>query len=213
MSVATPQAESRVLLSNVAWSTFEALLAENECRGTRFAFDRGFLEIMSPSVEHERIKTLLGRMIEFMVVELNIPISSGGSTTLKDEMKQRGLEPDECYFVANEPRMRGRDDYDAAVDPPPDLAIEVGISRSALNKLAIYADFAVPEVWIHDGTALRVYHLQPEGGYVQQDHSRSFPFLPLDEVHRFLGRRNATDETTWIRSFRDWVRRLDTKRQ
>jgi Uma2 family endonuclease len=208
MSVASPQTESRVLLSRVAWSTFEALLAENDCRGTRFTYDRGYLEITSPSYKHERISRLLGRMIETLTEELGIAISTGGSTTLKDELKQRGLEPDECYYVANEPRMRGRDDYDPAVDPPPDLAIEVDISRSSLNKLAIYADLGVPEVWMHDGAALRVYQLKSEGGYAPQERSPSFPFLPLEEVQRFLDQRNTTDETSWIRSFRDWVRGL-----
>ena len=120
MSIATLPCENRVLLSGVAWSTYEALLADTQCSGTRFTYDRGYLEIMSPSREHERIKSLLGRMIEAMTEELDIPISSGGSTTLKAELKQRGAEPDECYYVANEPRMRGREDYDPAVDPPPE---------------------------------------------------------------------------------------------
>ncbi|MGA2617813.1 MAG: Uma2 family endonuclease [Thermoguttaceae bacterium] len=208
MSVAAPQAESRVLLFNVAWSTFEALLADNDSRGTRFTYDQGTLEIMSPSREHERIGVLLGRMIAIMAMELDIPISSGGSTTLKDRLKERGIEPDECFYVSNEPRMRARDDYDPAVDPPPDLAIEVDISRSSLNKLAIYADLGVPEVWMHDGTALCVYQLQSDGSYTKQDHSPAFPFLPLEEVQRFLEQRNTTDESSWMRAFRDWVRQL-----
>ncbi len=107
MSVAAPQAESRVLLFNVAWSTFEALLADNDSRGTRFTYDRGMLEITSPSRGHERIRLLLGRMIETMTLELDIPISSGGSTTLKARLKERGIEPDGCFYVANERRMRG----------------------------------------------------------------------------------------------------------
>ncbi len=82
------------------------------------------------------------------------------------------------------------------------------ISRSSLNKLAIYADLGVPEVWLHDGAALCVYQLQPDGSYTQQDHSPAFPFLPLEEVQRFLDRRNTTDETSWMRAFRDWVREL-----
>jgi Uma2 family endonuclease len=208
MSVATLQAETRVLLSRVSWSTFEALLADNDCRGTRFTYDQGYLEIMSPSREHERIGRCLGRMIGILTMELDIPISSGGSTTLKAELKQRGIEPDECFYVANEPRMRGRDDYDPAVDPPPDLVIEVDISRSSLNKLAIYADLGVPEVWMHDGAALRVYQLGPDGEYLQQERSLSFPFLAAAEIQRFLDDRNTTDETSWIRSFRDWVRGL-----
>jgi Uma2 family endonuclease len=208
MSVATLQPESRVLLTQISWSTFEALLADNDCRGTRFTYDRGYLEITSPSRVHEQIGRLLGTMIRIMTMELNIPISSGGSPTLKDELHQRGIEPDECFYVANEPRMRGRDDYNPAVDPPPDLAIEVDISRSSLNKLTIYADLGVPEVWMHDGTAIRVYRLQSDRTYALQDRSPAFPFLPLEEVQRFLDQRNATDETSWMLSFRDWARGL-----
>ncbi|MGA2064074.1 MAG: Uma2 family endonuclease [Thermoguttaceae bacterium] len=208
MSVATPQPESRVVLSGIAWSTFEALLADNDCRGTRFTYDRGRLEIMSPSSEHEWVKRLLGRVVEIATMELAIPIRSAGSTTLKDAMRQHGLEPDECYYVGNEPRMRGRGSYDPAVDPPPDLAIEVDISRSSLNKLSMYAGFGVPEVWLYDGATLRAYQLQSDGTYTRQDRSPALPFLPLEEVKRFLDRRMASDETSWICSFRDWVRGL-----
>ena len=208
MSVVFPQAENRILLRNVSWSTFESLAAENESGGTRFTYDRGDLEIVSPSTDHERIKTLLGRMIETVTLELDIAIMSAGSTTMKYELKQRGLEPDECYYVANESRMRGRDEYDPAVDPPPDLVIEVDISRSSIDKLPIYADFGVPEVWMYEGGAIRVYHLQSDGSYLQQPGSCSFPWLPMADVRRFLDQRNATDETTLMRSFRDWVRNL-----
>ena len=204
----TRQAENRVLLSNVAWSTFESLLAENESRGTRFTYDRGYLEIMSPSREHELVKTLLGRMVELMAVELNIPISSGGSTTLKEEFKQRGLEPDECYYVANEPAMRGRDEYDAAVDPPPDLVIEVDISRGSLDKLPIYADFGVPEVWLFEDTTLRILTLAADGAYHPQEQSLSLPLLRRADIQRFLDQRSAMNETAWSRAFRDWVRGL-----
>ena len=208
MSVASTQAENRVVLSNISWSTFEALLAETDRRGTRFTYDRGDLEMMSPSREHERIKRLIGRMIETATLELGIPISSGGSTTLKSQLKQRGVEPDECYYVANEPRVRGKDDFDLAVDPPPDLAIEVDLTSSSLDQLGIYAALGVPELWLCDGSAIRAYHLQPDGTYAEQPGSLSFPFLPLAELLRFLAQRNDADETTWTRSFRDWVRGL-----
>ena len=178
MSIAISPCENRVLLSGVAWSTYEALLADTQCRGTKFTYDRGYLEIMSPSREHEHIKSLLGRMIETMTEELDIPISTGGSTTLKAELKRRGAEPDECYYVANEPRMRGREDYDPAVDPPPDVLIEVNVSRNSLDKFAIYADFGVPEIWTYEDDALCVYQLQGNNTYARRDHSPAFPFLP-----------------------------------
>jgi len=144
-----------------------------------------------------------------MTEVLAIPISSAGSTTLKAEWEERGLEADESYYIANESRVRGRDEIDLRVDPPPDLAIEVDISSSSLDQLSIYADLGVPEVWLYDGSLLKVHQLQSDGKYVQQARSPAFPFLPLEEIERFLARRNDTDETTWIRSFRAWVKTLD----
>ena len=208
MTLVETQTVGQVLLHNVPWSTYEVLLSDLDPRGTRLTYDRGNLEIMSPSREHERLKTLIGRMIETITVEWNIPISSGGSTTIKSEMKKRGLEPDECYYIANEARMRGKDDFDVNEDPPPDLVVEVDITRSSLNRMDLYAAFGVPEVWRYDGTTLHVTQLQPDGTYAPQEQSPSFPFLPLNEIPRFLDRRNATDETTWIRSFRQWVEGL-----
>jgi Uma2 family endonuclease len=208
MSVVAPHAESRVVLRNISWETFEALLAETDRRGTRFTYDRGMLEIMSPSREHEWIKRLIGRMIETMTLELNIPISSGGSTTLKMQLKERGLEPDECYYVAHEEQVRGRDEVDLAIDPPPDLAIEVDITASSLDQLSIYASLGVPEVWLCDGVKIRVYEFQAGGAYVQRERSPSFPFLCLEQIEQFLGQRGAMDETTLIRRFREAVRQL-----
>jgi len=208
MTVVETQGVGQVLLYDVSWSTYETLLADLDLRATRLTYDRGNLEIMSPSREHERLKRLIGRMIETMTLEWNIPISSGGSTTIKSEMKKRGLEPDECYYIANEARMRGKDDFDINVDPPPDLVVEVDITRSSLNRMDLYAAFGVPEVWRYDGTTLHVTQLQRDGTYAPQGQSPSFPLLPLAEIPRFLDQRNATDETNWIRSFRQWVRGL-----
>jgi len=209
MPVGSLQPENRVLLSGISWATFELLLADTQNHGTRFTYDRGYLEMMSPSREHERLKRLIGRMIETMTEALAIPISSAGSTTLKAQWKERGLEADESYYVANEPRVRGRDEIDLRIDPPPDLAIEVDISRSSLDQLSIYADLGVPEVWLFDGMTLKVYHLQPEGVYAQRSRSPSFPFLPLEQIEAFLARRDESDETTWIRSFRAWVKTIE----
>src|SRR5204863_3892315 len=68
-----------------------------------------------------------------------------------DVYLSRRLEPDECYYVANEPLVRDKLHLDLAVDPPPDLAIEVEISRDSLNRHRIYAALGVPELWRYDG--------------------------------------------------------------
>ena len=199
------QPETRIVIPNIGWDIFEAL-ADSNCAGTRFTYDRGVLEIMSPSIEHEWFHYLLGRMIETMTEVLNIPLRGAGSTTLKLQLRQRGLEPDECYYVEHKAQMRGKREVDLTVDPPPDLVIEVDISHSSINKFAIYADVGVPELWLYDGESLRVHRLQDNGEYLQQDSSVAFPFLDLRELERFLGRFEDLSETVWIRSFRDWVK-------
>ena len=204
MSVSSLQSETRILIPGISWEIFESLAA-SDCAGIRLTYDRGLLEIMSPSVEHEWFHKLLGRMVEAMTEVLNIPLRSGGATTLKIQLKQKGLEPDECYYVLNEPRVRGKKDIDLTTEPPPDLAIEVDISHSSMDKMGIYADLGVPELWFYDGDSLRVFKLQPEGDYAKQQHSFAFPFLDMNEIQRFMERCEETDETSWIRSFRAWV--------
>lgn len=211
MATAERQVAGHVVLYNVAWSTYEALLAGTDSPGTRFTYDRGTLEIMSPSEEHERTKKLIGRLIETLTEELEIPVRSAGSTTWKDEIREQGLEPDECYYVTSEPRVRGRPKIDLAVDPPPDLVVEVEVTARSIDKMPLYAALGVAEVWRYDGEHLHVQRLQDDGTYARQPNSSELPQVPAAEFERFLAKRNDTDETTWIRSFRAWVRELSDR--
>lgn len=208
MSIVAPHPETRIVLSNVSWATFEALLAETDQRSTHFVYDHGILEIMSPSVEHEWYHRLLGRLVEAFTLERNIPIRSTAATTLKAQLKERGLEADESYYITNESFVRGLIDLDLTRDPPPDLSIEVEISRSAMDKLAIYGDLGVPEVWFYDGESLRMHVLQSDGTYETKTRSSLLPQLTTEILEGFLARRHESDETTWVRSFHEWVRRL-----
>jgi Uma2 family endonuclease len=204
-TVIAHQPETRIVIPNISWEIFEAL-GNSNCAGTRFSYDRGYLEIMSPSIEHEWFHRYLGRMIETLTEELNIPILSTGSTTLKLELKQRGAEADECYYLAHEAEMRRKRQLDLKVDPPPDLALEVDISCSSLEKLDIYADLGVPELWIYDGEAIEVRQLQDNKTYIKLDRSPNFPFLELKEIEKFMEQLIEFGETAGIRNFRRWVR-------
>ena len=198
--------EQRVLLHNISWQSYENLLKEFGDSPVRLTYDDGELEIMSPSHGHERYAWLIGRLIAVFTEELGIPIHGGKSTTFKRKKTQKGLEPDECYWIQNEPRMRGRNEFDPESDPPPDLVLEIDITSSSLDRMAIYAALGVPEVWRFDGESLEVYSLRARRGYRRQKHSPSLPSLPPTEVVRFLRASESTDETSWIRSFRAWVR-------
>lgn len=196
----------RLVLGGIRWPFYEAFLAELGDRPIHLTYDRGNLEIMTLSYGHERYKRRIGRLVEALTEELNLSLVSAGSMTIKREDLARGFEPDECYYIANQARIAGKDELDFTVDPPPDLAIEIDISRSWLDRMGIYAAFRVPEVWRFDGQALHVYRLKEDGHYEQSAGSPSFPFLPLAEFSRFVLTAPGTDETTLIRSFRAWVR-------
>lgn len=198
--------ESRFVLNGVSWDFYEACLDAIGERRIRVSYYRGNIEMMTLSGEHERCKKLLGRIIEAAAEESNIAILAFGSTTRRRRELEAGLEPDESYHIQHVAQVRGKEEIDLAADPPPDLAVEVEISRSAIDRMAIYGALRIPEVWRFDGQALTIHILGEDGGYHQRDQSSSLPFLPPREIERFMAARNETDDTTWIRSFRQWVR-------
>jgi Uma2 family endonuclease len=197
---------NRVLLNNISWETYEALVNElEEQSGTKLTYDRGLLEIMTPLIPHESNKKLLGRLIEDFTAELNIEIRSLGSLTCKRQDLAEGLEPDQCYYIENESIVRGKDAIDLTQDPPPDLAIEIDITSSSINRMNLYAKLGVPEVWRYDGNALKIYRLEREI-YQEKACSPTFPQLTPTEVLRFLELSKTMGETSLIRSFRQWIK-------
>lgn len=198
--------EQRIVLDGISWNTYETLLDEIQNGGVRLAYDHGRLEIMSPSLPHEKYKRLLGRMIEILAEELDLPINSGGSTTFRREELLRGIEPDECYWLLHASDVAHNDTIDLSVDPPPDLAIEVDITSSSLDKMVICAALQIPEVWRFDGRDLHVQQLQRDGTYLPVSASPSFPNVPLDTLAEYLALRSRIDERQWVKEFRQWVR-------
>lgn len=214
MATATPdrtrqlEPEQRFVLPNIGWGGYETLLELVGDRNIRLTYSRGDLELMSPSRDHERFKKYIGRFIETVTEELDIPCDTAGSTTWRKQAKDRGLEPDDCFYIANLPRIQGKKgDLDLTVDPPPDLALEVEISQSSLDRMEIYAALGIPEVWRFDGESLRFEQLQVDGTYALVERSPSLPFVSADEIVRWL---DLIDEignyTQWGRMVRQWVR-------
>jgi Uma2 family endonuclease len=202
------QGESRFVLYGVGWEGYQALLKIVGDQGTRLTYARGNVELMSPSMPHEGFSKRLSRIVETVAEELEIPIRPVRSMTLSREDLDRGLEPDESYYIANVGRIGNRMELDLEVDPPPGLAIEVEITSRILDKLEIYAKLGVPELWRFDGETLTVLVLQSDGAYASSTRSASFPFLAMGEVIRFLLDPEMSDESRWIRSFRRWVREV-----
>ena len=208
-NVTKPSGTNRFVLEGVSFKTYYALRRDLDQAGrrVRLAFDRGTLEIMSPlSYEHEWGSRLLGFLIEVIAYELNIAIASAKSTTIAREDLDRGVEADECFYIANERLMRTPTEINLPYHPAPDLAIEVDVSQSSLNKLSLYAALGVPEFWRFENGEIHILALRANGRYEAVDASVNFPFLTKTRIEDWVKQREATDQTTWLHAVHDWVR-------
>jgi Uma2 family endonuclease len=208
--------EGRVTLRNVSWETYERLVEEDPGRSApRFFYDRGVLEIVSPSFEHEQIARVIASLVEELSVELDVDVVSAGSTTFKHEDLSRGFEPDASfYFPDNAARVRGkrRISLDAG-DPPPDLVVEVDITSPSASKLPIYARLGVAEVWRHDGDRLAILGLRQEaaeGYYAEVPESASLApaRVPGETLTRLVEEGLTSERPAWTRRVREWAREL-----
>jgi Uma2 family endonuclease len=197
--------EGRLLLGGVSWDQFETLLELFSDRPLRLTYDRGTLELTSPSPLHERYKSIFTRMIETLGDELEVDYFALGSTTFASRALERGLEPDACFLIANAGCVTDWRNYDPAVDPPPDLAVEIDVTSDSRKRMEIYAALNIPEVWRFDGNALVVW--TPRAGrFAASPSSPAFPTVPIQRLARFvLDYRSGTDRE-WIRQFRRWLR-------
>jgi Uma2 family endonuclease len=202
-----PSGERRALIRGVGWEGYEALIEWFADGGPRLTYADGDVEFMSPLNDHERPTKFLAILVETIVEELDIPCASYRSATLARRSADRGLEPDECYYLANADRLLGNSRIDLDAEPPPDLVIEVEITNPLLPKLEVYARLGFPEIWHYDGATLAVLQLGPDGRYRSTPRSRALPFVPMDAIEAFL--RDAPpsgNETAWRRRVQAWAR-------
>jgi Uma2 family endonuclease len=195
------------VLEDVSWDFYERAVEEmeNSGRHVRITYEDGRMEFMSPSDLHEELEGLIGRLIELYAIERDIPITGLGSVTCKRRDLRKGLEPDECYYVTTPRPPRG--DFDLKRYPPPDLAVEVEISRGVIPKQPIYAALGVPEIWRFDGQRIIVLRRQADGQYQTFTDSGVFPNLPIAEFNRFLALALSDENHPTARAFRDWLRK------
>jgi len=213
MTATLIQSPDRVILHNISWQTYQSLITDFEAEpALRLTYDRGTLEIRMPLDPHETYKKLIGRLIEAATEELDLEIRSLGSRTCDRADLRRGLEPDQCYYIQHEAVVRAVEQIDLDQFPPPDLAVEVDITSSSLDRFSIYADLGIPEVWRYDGQALTIYFLQ-DGKYERCDRSLALPLLKAKDISRFLGLRFSQDEAqlpvsenSLVKQFRQWIR-------
>lgn len=196
-----------VVLHDVTWDDYEAMLRIVGDRPIRVTYDRGEMEVFMPSIGQNSDAYLLGRMVELFTEEAAISVVGGDTTTLKRQDLERGAEPDKCYwFNENARRVRGKRQLDLNRDPAPDLIIEVDVTRTSLDRLKIFASLGVPEVWRSTRRSLQFLHLRDDGGYQPRSTSRNFPSLGTSSVAQYLKEGRTAESMDWIQSFRAFVR-------
>lgn len=214
MAVAEPiplTEQQHLVLDGMSWDYYERTLEEIANRPMRVTFHHGSIEIMPPLAEHESAKGAIGALVELAALESNIAMRRLGSTTFRSEEKQAGLEPDACYYLRNEARVRGMKRFDPTRDPPPDLAIETDITSRSIPRQPIYAELGVPELWRYDGRRLTVLVLSDSGDYAATAASPAFPLLPIDRFELFIHRMESEEQNSVLREFRDWVKTLHSR--
>jgi len=145
-----PTADQRVVMHRVPWSQYEAQLAfRGDAASPRIAYLDGTMELMSPSKDHERIKSYIGMLVETFALVSWLDLSPYGSWTLKEAPKQAGVEPDECYLIGTDQSRE-----------TPDLVIEVIWTSGGIDKLEGYRRLGVREVWFWKNGAIEVHVLR-----------------------------------------------------
>ncbi len=185
-----------VILRGATWADYQRLrLLRGEEAVPRLTYLEGTLQLMTPSMDHESIKSVIGRLIEVWCLEFGVDFSPVGSWTIEDPAVARGVEPDECYvFRPTTGATR------------PDLTIEVVWTSGGVDKLQVYAELGVREVWFWRRGGITPHVLRP-GGYVAVERSECLAALDLGLLASFVARRDASVAAT-IRAYREALRGL-----
>ena len=210
--VPQPVGEKRFVFRSLDWQRYQTLretLNRDRAasmmanRNIRFTYMHGTLEVTVSLEIHEFSARLIEKFIWILVVELGMKIKTMGSTTLDREALDRSAEPDDAYYIQNQPLVARRD-VDLDRDPPPDLVVEVDITHTDINKLQLYAAMGVPEFCRYNGEVWRIYALC-EGEYREMEVSPTFSQVPKVKLYEFLATARQ-DEVEAELMLRKWVR-------
>jgi Uma2 family endonuclease len=178
--------DQRVILDGLDWWQFETMIAiRGDRAGVRLTYLEGQLEIMSPSRSHEIKNKTFARLLESYADEMGLVLEGYGSMTMRKAVARRGIEPDESYAIG-------------ASKETPDLALEVIWTHGGLDKLEVYRELGVREVWIWENDRLHLHALRGDR-YAEIARSELLPKLDTALLERCL---MCPTQTEAVRAFR-----------
>jgi Uma2 family endonuclease len=195
-------------LQDVSWQAYQDLMAQfGSDRAWRIAYDRGVLELRMPLQEHEQPKIVIADLVTAMADQLEIEVMQLGSLKLERADLTRAVEPDTCFYIQNEPLVRGVRNISLPANPPPDLVIESDHTSSSLDKFSLYASLEVPELLRYRKKVLEVYHLQ-SGKYKSAPRSLVLPIFPITEIPLYIELSYEIGQRAAIRRFREKIQSI-----
>jgi Uma2 family endonuclease len=197
---------NHIVLESVSWDYYQQTTQALMETRWHVNYHRGRLEIMMLGNRHEIVKKHIARLLELYSLERDIRIEGHGSVTCQSRNADSGLEPDECYYVSTVLKDMPDGPLDLDKYPPPDLAVEVDITRSVISRLPIYAALRVREVWRFSEGQIVVLHLQADGTYQPAAMSLALPALSLEVFNRFVNQSISSGQFETAKAFRDWLR-------
>jgi Uma2 family endonuclease len=194
--------------TGVPWAVYKRLadFRDEQNSGVRIAFDRGRIELMAPKYRHERPNFRLTMLVISLAEELGIEFANIGSTTLRREQDERGLESDVCFYLQNAQSIAGAKDINLSDHPPPDLAIEVDYTSSSVDKEPIYRAIGVPEIWRHDDEEVVIRLRSDRGEYQTSDTSLAFSKLTSKDLTLILHATNEDGDAFFLKKAREWAK-------
>jgi Uma2 family endonuclease len=168
--------EDHFVRLTATWDDYERLDAlRGEKAVPRLTYLEGTLELMSPSRQHEHLKSAIAHLVATYCLVRAVRFTDYGSWTLKQRQEERGAEPDACFIFGDADAER------------PHLAIEVVWTSGGLNKLEVYRKLGVQEVWYWRKGRIRPYGLRGDS-YVELPVSEALPGIDLALLCSFLDR-------------------------
>ena len=198
-------AGNQLLLENINWHDFETIQNKFEEWGkkSRFSYNQGLLELMSPLAIHEDDKNIISDLVKIILEELELECRALGSVTLKNKVMKKAVEADECFYIQHEAVIRGKASLDLSIDPPPDLAIEIDITNR--THFDNYEKLGVPELWRFDGVELIILILN-EGIYQSSEISTQFPNFAIKKIiPEFLEKSKREGRNKTMKAFRSYI--------
>lgn len=189
----------RVFLPDVSWETYQQLVKDlMGKRAIRLTYDGEDLEIMVVSYKHGNYS----RYLELTIAELadfyEIDFVPAGDTTFRLEKEQKGFEGDGSFYFKNAGLVRGKDEIDLSIDPPPELVVEVDITHGSLSKFPILAVVGIEEIWRFDGDEVIFYRLE-NNDYKQVAESVCLPNVKSETVTELLFAAQELKRSEWLK--------------